>query len=113
MRVRAISTALSSRFDDPSKRAFSSIESERWKMSPSTRAVLFSLTRVAWIAPLTCPPMVSSCATTSPFNAGALVDQNVQRPQLPLNLAEHIQGTLAGDFAYDRRATTDGGHLIG
>lgn len=22
--------------------------------------------RVAWIAPLTCPPMVSSCATTSP-----------------------------------------------
>ena len=47
------------------------------------------------------------------LNAGALVDQNVQRPHLPLNLAEHIQGTLAGDFAYDRHATTDGGHLIG
>ena len=48
-----------------------------------------------------------------PFHAGTLVDQNVQRPQLTLNLAEHVQGALAGDFAYDRRATTDGGHLIG
>jgi hypothetical protein len=34
-----------SRLDDPSKRAFSSIDSERWKISPSTTAVLFSLTR--------------------------------------------------------------------
>ena len=113
MRVRAISTALSSRFDDPSKRAFSSIESERWKMSPSTRAVLFSLTRVAWIAPLTCPADGQFLRDHIALNVGALVDQNVQRPQLPLNLAEHIQGTLAGDFAYDRHAATDGGHLIG
>jgi hypothetical protein len=35
--TRVTSMALSSRLDDPSKRAFSSIDSERWKISPSRR----------------------------------------------------------------------------
>ena len=101
MRVRATSTALSSRFDDPSKRAFSSIDSDRWKMSPSTTAVLFNLTRVAWIAPLTCPADGQFLRRPHRPQLGRLRYQNVQRPQLALNLAEHIHGALAEDFADD------------
>src|SRR5215467_14026660 len=61
-----VSVVFSCRRDVPSNRAFSSIASVRWKISPSTTAVLFSLTRLAWMVPLTCPPIVNSSATTSP-----------------------------------------------
>src|ERR1700731_1760421 len=47
------------------------------------------------------------------LHAGALVDQNVERPQLALNLAEYVQGALAEDLAHDSHAATDGGHLVG
>src|SRR6202022_3012295 len=41
------SIAVSSRRDDPSKRAFSSIDNDRCKISPSTMALPISLTRLA------------------------------------------------------------------
>src|SRR6202000_2157550 len=43
------------------------------------------------------------------FDAGAFVDQNGQRAQFALDLAEHVQGTLANDLSHHGHAATDGG----
>src|SRR6267154_5616003 len=61
--VAPLSIGFSTRCDEPSNCAFSSIANERWKISPETEPLPCSLTRTARIVPLTLPRMMSSCAT--------------------------------------------------
>src|SRR5512132_2909236 len=60
------SVGFSTRRDDPSNREFSSMDNDRWKMSPSTAPPSCSFTRTARMVPLTRPQIVTSCAMTLP-----------------------------------------------
>ena len=57
-------------------------------MSPSTTAVLFNLTRFAWIVPFTIPPTVNSSRDNVAFYFGAFVYQNGQCSEFTLDLAK-------------------------
>jgi hypothetical protein len=64
--IDGASGRFSIRRDDSSNREFSSIDNDRWKMSPSTAPQSYSLTLTARIVPLTRLQTVTSCAMTLP-----------------------------------------------
>ena len=81
-----------------------SITIVRWKRSPSTIAVLFSLTRLAWMVPLTWPPIVSSSALTLPSICAPSAITMVEARISPSNVTKNSQGAVADNLADDRKA---------
>jgi hypothetical protein len=104
-----LSITFSCRRDIPSNRAFSSIANVRWKISPSTTAVLFSLTRLAWMVPLTWPPIVNSSATTSPSICAPSAISTAEA--CTLDVTKNRQTPVADNLAENRKAGTDRGDL--
>src|SRR5262245_52503931 len=47
------------------------------------------------------------------FHPGALIDHDIRRPHLALNMAEYVERALAGDLAHHGHAAADGRYRLG